>query len=126
MLVRDSAVDRVLLGPVAHFKSQKLLLVAGQYPVLIPSITRDSAVKAAKAAQAKIPRPPNAFIIYRQEHHAGTVANNPTLRNNDICKFIMFHLSILNSNLFKLLSLARCGKMNPFMFAQSIKPDLNR
>jgi len=35
---------------------------------------------------AKIPRPPNAFILYRQEHHPIIKAANPEFHNNDICK----------------------------------------
>jgi HMG (high mobility group) box len=39
-----------------------------------------------KKMLAKIPRPPNAFILYRQEHHPFIKAANPEFHNNDICK----------------------------------------
>jgi hypothetical protein len=39
-----------------------------------------------KEKQAKVPRPPNAFILYRQEHHPIIKAENPEFHNNDICK----------------------------------------
>jgi hypothetical protein len=37
-------------------------------------------------ANKKVPRPPNAFIIYRKEWHSTVVAENPGLHNNAICK----------------------------------------
>lgn len=36
--------------------------------------------------KAKVPRPPNAFILYRQEHHPRLKTQYPDMRNNDICK----------------------------------------
>jgi HMG (high mobility group) box len=39
-----------------------------------------------KEKQAKIPRPPNAFILYRQAYHPLVKAENPEIHNNDICK----------------------------------------
>lgn len=45
------------------------------------SITSEDVAKASK----KVPRPPNAFIIYRKEWHPTIVAANPGLHNNDIC-----------------------------------------
>lgn len=35
----------------------------------------------------KIPRPPNAFILYRQHHHPKVKETYPDLSNNEICKF---------------------------------------
>lgn len=34
----------------------------------------------------KIPRPPNAFILYRQDFHPIIKAENPDFHNNDICR----------------------------------------
>jgi HMG (high mobility group) box len=36
--------------------------------------------------KAKIPRPPNAFILYRQEHHPKIKFAHPEYHNNDICE----------------------------------------
>ena len=36
--------------------------------------------------EAKIPRPPNAFILYRQHFHPSMKKQNPNLHNNEICK----------------------------------------
>jgi hypothetical protein len=35
----------------------------------------------------KIPRPANAFILYRKAHHDTVKAENPGISNNDICEF---------------------------------------
>lgn len=40
----------------------------------------------AKKKKVKVPRPPNAFIIYRKEWHPIMVQQNPGLHNNAICK----------------------------------------
>lgn len=42
---------------------------------------------AAAKAKKKVPRPPNAFIIYRKEWHPTVVAENPGLHNNAICMY---------------------------------------
>jgi hypothetical protein len=43
----------------------------------------------------KVPRPANAFILYRTWHHNAIVAANPGINNNDICKLsINLRLSI--------------------------------
>jgi hypothetical protein len=36
--------------------------------------------------KAKIPRPPNAFILYRQAYHPIIKQDFPGIANNDICK----------------------------------------
>jgi hypothetical protein len=38
----------------------------------------------------KIPRPANAFILYRKAHHEFVKAENPGISNNDICKLSCF------------------------------------
>nr|QIA97808.1 putative MAT1-2-1 protein [Teratosphaeria destructans] len=52
------------------------------------SMSEQPAVPAPKNAGSKVPRPPNAFIIYRKEWHAEIVAQNPTLHNNAISVII--------------------------------------
>ena len=37
----------------------------------------------------KIPRPPNAYILYRKERHHLVKAANPGITNNESCKFIL-------------------------------------
>jgi hypothetical protein len=40
----------------------------------------------AHAQKVKVPRPPNAFILYRQERHPILRSEHPEYHNNDICK----------------------------------------
>jgi hypothetical protein len=42
--------------------------------------------KQPVAKKDKTPRPPNAFILYRQRHHPLLKAKYPTLHNNQICE----------------------------------------
>lgn len=122
MYVRDPAINRVFLGPRVILQGRPLMRVAGQIHVLMASHipaasptnlstavttpqtnTTTLLAQIAAAAHApggkKIPRPPNAFIIYRKAHHAATVAENPGLHNNDICKSILYHSILVNSDL---------------------------
>ena len=41
---------------------------------------------APKKAKQKVPRPPNAFIIYRKDWHPIVVAAHRGVHNNAICK----------------------------------------
>ena len=43
----------------------------------------------AHSRKAKVPRPPNAFILYRQERHPVLKSEHPEYHNNDICKSII-------------------------------------
>lgn len=47
--------------------------------------------KSALPTKSKVPRPPNAFILYRQHHHPRIKEAYPDFTNNEICKF-PFHL----------------------------------
>ncbi|KAI4133754.1 MAG: hypothetical protein LQ341_006139 [Variospora aurantia] len=63
----------------------------GQYAISITPVYStdgrrvdiDGAAKA-KLKKDKVARPPNAFILYRQHHHAKVVAEYPHLHNNQI------------------------------------------
>lgn len=44
--------------------------------------------KKAADKKTKVPRPPNAFILYRQHHHPLVKAQYPDMHNNQICKSI--------------------------------------
>lgn len=48
----------------------------------------------AHSRKAKIPRPPNAFILYRKERHPILKSEHPDYHNNDICKSTCFAISI--------------------------------
>ena len=45
-----------------------------------------------EAKKEKVPRPPNAFILYRQHHHAAIKAMYPGLRNTKLCKYLPHRL----------------------------------
>ncbi|KAF2838977.1 hypothetical protein M501DRAFT_934362 [Patellaria atrata CBS 101060] len=44
--------------------------------------------KKSRKSASKIPRPPNAFILYRQHHHSKVLSECPGIHNNDISKVI--------------------------------------
>jgi hypothetical protein len=48
----------------------------------------------ATKAKKKVPRPPNAFIIYRKDWHSTVVAENPGLHNNAICMYLQHQLQM--------------------------------
>jgi hypothetical protein len=45
-------------------------------------------IKSAQTTKSKlkIPRPPNAFILYRARHQQEVKDKNPGIKNNDICE----------------------------------------
>ena len=50
--------------------------------------------KHSAGKKDKTPRPPNAFILYRQRHHPLLRAKYPTLHNNEICKWARAHVDV--------------------------------
>lgn len=50
------------------------------------------------AKPAKVPRPPNAFILYRQHHHPLVKERSPELHNNEICKLLLLASTIKGCN----------------------------
>ena len=52
---------------------------------VIPQVEKGKSKPAKATKPAKIARPPNAFILYRQHHHPLVKAGNPRLHNNQIC-----------------------------------------
>lgn len=54
-----------------------------------PSPGLSNRKKTPRKGKSEVPRPPNAFILYRQHHHPVQKANNPDLHNNDICKLLL-------------------------------------
>ena len=56
--------------------------------------------KAALPAKSiKVPRPPNAFILYRQHHHPRIKEAYPEFTNNEICRFYFSsHLNFEQAN----------------------------
>ncbi|KAI5290442.1 hypothetical protein KEM54_001531 [Ascosphaera aggregata] len=50
--------------------------------------TSSKAGKPLQTKRQRIPRPPNAFILYRQHYHPIVKAQNPSFHNNDISKLL--------------------------------------
>lgn len=45
----------------------------------------DHAIAAGDPKASKLPRPPNAFILYRQQNHPIVMSQNPGFHNTQIC-----------------------------------------
>lgn len=65
-------------------------------PLIAARLANNSRTKVAKERILKVPRPPNAFILYRQHHHPLIKARRPEIHNNEICK--AFHPQFLSSD----------------------------
>jgi hypothetical protein len=103
MFVRDIAVGRVMLAPTVYLSQLPLLpdrhwtspvgymmpiLLSGSVPNCDLGSTSGDPMERVKPK--KIPRPANAFILFRTANHASTVAQYPGLHNNEICKLDVF------------------------------------
>jgi hypothetical protein len=104
--------QRFYLGPVKEFvRGDRLLFfIPGQpFPISVvspmarritsgdpmTSLATDrlrelNRVQAAARAvtQQKIPRPPNAYILYRKDNHLTIKRAHPGVTNNEICEYI--------------------------------------
>jgi hypothetical protein len=60
-----------------------------QSPAAIQSAPSPSLpARSPSPTEFKIPRPRNAWIIFRQAHHKQAAAQNPGKTNNELCKFM--------------------------------------
>ncbi|KAF4984448.1 hypothetical protein FZEAL_411 [Fusarium zealandicum] len=91
--------DCVYLGAPRHFATDAGLVInpAGStYPVWIRrpegvakrQLVEEPKAKPVPAKQAKIPRPPNAYILYRKERHSMVKDMNPGITNNEISQVL--------------------------------------
>ena len=80
-ITRDETTNNILIQP-SHRLSGRFLA------------SDQAAVGERKNLSGKLPRPPNSFILYRQQHHPRLKEAHPTLHNNQICKCLPFHLSM--------------------------------
>lgn len=91
--VRDCVADRVFLGPEQAFPPGSFMTrPSGAFILVHP----DQMLRNANAAtinqsggsgpSEKVPRPPNAFILYRKDYHGAIKFANPGIHNNKICK----------------------------------------
>jgi len=81
MYVRDPNNCRVLiLGPRKSLEPE--VTMVGETPIWDPKKKH----VVPEETDTKIPRPPNAYILYRRDHHNAVKEANPGMHNNDICK----------------------------------------
>nr|AFQ62783.1 MAT1-2-1 [Hymenoscyphus albidus] len=106
--VRDYAQPRTFLGPVQFFVLYADDGVALLLPPPVSDLSalppfpdqiimtnnivapadNDTEPTSDNTPYLRVPRPPNAFILYRKHHHASIVAQNPSVHNNKISQII--------------------------------------
>ncbi|OJJ43406.1 hypothetical protein ASPZODRAFT_146122 [Penicilliopsis zonata CBS 506.65] len=82
-IMRTPAFSGSVISVASHELAQKSV----KERAVSPSKSHGKAVIQSK--NAKIPRPPNAFILYRQEHHPKIREAHPEFHNNDISIAVM-------------------------------------
>ncbi|KAJ5639777.1 uncharacterized protein N7484_007639 [Penicillium longicatenatum] len=89
-IVLDMKISSFRLVPSAIIAKKSLGVDLLEYDI-VAQTTRE-ALRNNQAAvpprKKHIPRPPNAWILYRQHHHGQTTALNPGVANNDISRLI--------------------------------------
>ena len=95
-----SGNDRYFLGAARHFVSGggTILFSFGFDPLWImrtdvsrPTQTATVYPPLLPARPVKIPRPPNAYILYRKERHNMVKDANPGITNNEICEYVILY-----------------------------------
>ncbi|EPE04563.1 mat-1-2 [Ophiostoma piceae UAMH 11346] len=94
--------DRYLLGRATYFRPENIITSVGDLDVWVPSgyplqssltsssldtsslASTVSARRNSRGGAVKVPRPPNAYILYRKDNHKAVKQANPSLSNNDI------------------------------------------
>lgn len=102
MYCRDgTGFDRYFLGNPRHFVADHGLVmeVSNSEPFWFPrldmmglselTVPEDAMNnKGKKTKDKKIPRPPNAYILYRKDHHTVVKEANPGITNNEISQVL--------------------------------------
>lgn len=99
LFVFDTNIDLVYMAPHQAFPATCLATLPDgtpilRYPNMVNTIINLPALAAKYklasqfnvATVGKVPRPMNAFILYRKSKHKETTTMNPTLHNTQICK----------------------------------------
>nr|WRK64994.1 putative mating-type 1-2-1 protein [Ceratocystis platani] len=58
------------------------------FDVIPRSLIRPAPQVSKKKVEYRVPRPPNAYILYRKDKHRGVKARNPHMDNNDISRWL--------------------------------------
>ncbi|KAF9872191.1 HMG box protein [Colletotrichum karsti] len=94
--------DRWFLGPISNFVSGPHMIASiNGTAVVVPRPSHQSLGNTAASGSGarysespepvckiKVPRPPNAYILYRKDHHARVKQTNTQLSNNEISKIL--------------------------------------
>lgn len=97
----DGNADRWVLGPCEKFVSGPHMIVSVNGIAIVVQRPPSHFLEDASGSEAgahctespepvckiKVPRPPNAFILYRKDRHATMKQENSHLSNNDICEY---------------------------------------
>lgn len=87
MFARDpESLGIMLLGPAKLFKPDSVVVDGNIF--WDPKGIHAPAPKEQQK-KIKIPRPPNAYILYRKDHHREIRDRNPGLHNNEVCKSLL-------------------------------------
>lgn len=95
-----STTDRWILGPCEEFVSGPHMIVSVNGIAIIVQRPPHQFLEEASGSDAgthyagspepqcktKVPRPPNAYILYRKDHHAKVKKLDSQLTNNQICE----------------------------------------
>lgn len=106
MFCRDgSGPDRYFLGNPRHLMSGTgiILAAAEVEPIWFeqPGLKYQRATMCQPSLprkHTKIPRPPNAYILYRRDRHTLVKQQEPHLSNNEVCKAIFRYISGVVTN----------------------------
>lgn len=87
-----SAMERYFVGPIEEFICENRMLInidGGAVLVERPTskgiLDKIRGEEKSKRKPQRISRPPNAYILYRKDHHQMIKAAHPSYTNNDIC-----------------------------------------
>lgn len=89
IIAMDNEENIVRLGAVRVLSKYGFTIVPGYaMPELTLPFGSQFTISKKLPARTKIPRPRNAFIIYRMSKRLEVRAANPNVHNNQICKWI--------------------------------------
>jgi hypothetical protein len=82
----DESINALRVMRTPAFSGTTISVASHEGMAGIKSVGAPTKPRAASAKPPKIPRPPNAFILYRQHHHPKVKEAYPDLSNNEICE----------------------------------------
>lgn len=101
--IRDPTIDAWRIGSADSFRKSMIMMYddpdadEDDPDALMDTQVEDGITAAMKRgvsvplASPRVPRPPNSFILYRQHHHHKVTAENPGVRNTEICESHLSH-----------------------------------